>query len=60
MCLKGFDAYFFGRIDREDKARRLRAKEMEMVWETSNSQGATYNPSDHVILNAIFHCYNYR
>lgn len=28
----GFDAWFFSRLDYQDKERRLAAKEMEWVW----------------------------
>jgi hypothetical protein len=28
----GFDAWFFARLDYQDKARRLDAKQMEFIW----------------------------
>uniref|UniRef100_A0A4W4H8V2 Alpha-mannosidase n=1 Tax=Electrophorus electricus TaxID=8005 RepID=A0A4W4H8V2_ELEEL len=33
----GFDGFFFGRLDYQDKARRMKAREMEMVWRASQS-----------------------
>ncbi|XP_076867010.1 lysosomal alpha-mannosidase [Brachyhypopomus gauderio] len=33
----GFDGFFFGRLDYQDKAQRMKAKEMEMVWRASES-----------------------
>ena len=35
----GFDALFFGRLDYDDKNKRLRDKTMEMVWQASSSLG---------------------
>ena len=47
----GFDAFFFGRIDYDDKHHRLNTSTMEMVWWGSSSllddagifTGVTYN-----------------
>ncbi|KJE92298.1 lysosomal alpha-mannosidase [Capsaspora owczarzaki ATCC 30864] len=52
-----FDGFFFGRIDYQDKDRRLKDKDMEMIWRGSSSLGAAseifagvnyngYNPPD--------------
>ena len=34
------DALFFGRLDYQDKAKRLQTKEMEMVWMGSDNLGS--------------------
>ncbi|XP_069460402.1 lysosomal alpha-mannosidase-like isoform X2 [Ambystoma mexicanum] len=33
----GFDGYFFGRLDYQDKANREKLREMEMIWRASAS-----------------------
>uniref|UniRef100_A0AAY4F1G7 Lysosomal alpha-mannosidase n=1 Tax=Denticeps clupeoides TaxID=299321 RepID=A0AAY4F1G7_9TELE len=33
----GYDGLFFGRLDYQDKARRMKTKEMEMLWRASDS-----------------------
>ncbi|KAI5089006.1 lysosomal alpha-mannosidase isoform X1, partial [Silurus meridionalis] len=33
----GYDGLFFGRLDYQDKARRIKMREMEMVWRASES-----------------------
>uniref|UniRef100_A0AAR2J2A3 Lysosomal alpha-mannosidase n=1 Tax=Pygocentrus nattereri TaxID=42514 RepID=A0AAR2J2A3_PYGNA len=33
----GYDGFFFGRLDYQDKDRRMKTKEMEMVWRASAS-----------------------
>uniref|UniRef100_A0A3Q2WGR4 Lysosomal alpha-mannosidase n=1 Tax=Haplochromis burtoni TaxID=8153 RepID=A0A3Q2WGR4_HAPBU len=33
----GFDGFFFGRLDYQDRARRMRNKEQELLWRASNS-----------------------
>lgn len=33
----GYDGFFFGRLDYQDKGRRMRTKEMEMLWRASES-----------------------
>ncbi|XP_072528049.1 lysosomal alpha-mannosidase isoform X1 [Salminus brasiliensis] len=33
----GYDGFFFGRLDYQDKGRRMKMKEMEMVWRASGS-----------------------
>lgn len=37
----GFDGMLFGRIDYQDKAKRLREKSMEFIWKSSPSLGKT-------------------
>lgn len=37
--IQGFDGVFFGRIDWVDRSRRRTNKEMEMIWQASNSLG---------------------
>ncbi|KAF2364114.1 Glycosyl hydrolase family 38 C-terminal [Trinorchestia longiramus] len=37
----GFDGLFFARLDYHDKNERMRTKNMEMVWQPSNSLGET-------------------
>ena len=36
----GFDSLFFGRIDYQDREKRLKEREMEMIWRASPSLGA--------------------
>ncbi|KAL3996930.1 hypothetical protein ACER0C_009586 [Sarotherodon galilaeus] len=33
----GFDGFFFGRLDYQDRARRMRDKEQELLWRASDS-----------------------
>ncbi|KAI4882355.1 hypothetical protein NFI96_027804, partial [Prochilodus magdalenae] len=33
----GYDGFFFGRLDYQDKERRMKTREMEMVWRASGS-----------------------
>lgn len=33
----GFDSLFFARIDYQDRARRLRDKTLEVIWQGSKS-----------------------
>ncbi|XP_052465478.1 lysosomal alpha-mannosidase [Carassius gibelio] len=33
----GYDGFFFGRLDYQDKAHRMKTKEMEMLWRASES-----------------------
>ena len=48
----GFDALFFGRIDYEDKNKRLNEKSMEWVWIPSNdSLGPDVNILAHTLYN---------
>lgn len=33
----GYDGFFFGRLDYQDKGRRMRDKELELLWRASES-----------------------
>ncbi|XP_019717347.1 lysosomal alpha-mannosidase [Hippocampus comes] len=33
----GYDGFFFGRVDYQDRSRRMRAKEQELLWRASDS-----------------------
>ncbi len=33
----GYDGFFFGRLDFQDRSRRMRAKEQELLWRASDS-----------------------
>lgn len=35
----GFDGFFMGRIDYQDKRHRLKTKDMEMIWQASQDLG---------------------
>ncbi|CAK9166160.1 unnamed protein product [Ilex paraguariensis] len=37
----GFDAFFFGRIDYQDRAKRKNEKSLEVVWQGSKSLGSS-------------------
>jgi hypothetical protein len=37
----GFDSFFFGRIDYQDKAKRKNEKSLEVVWKGSKSLGSS-------------------
>ncbi|XP_074649565.1 lysosomal alpha-mannosidase-like [Tubulanus polymorphus] len=37
FAMMGYDGLYFARIDYQDKAKRKKDKQMEMVWKTSNS-----------------------
>eukprot|EP00123_Amoebidium_parasiticum_P016348 comp23400_c0_seq1/m.38816 comp23400_c0_seq1/g.38816 ORF comp23400_c0_seq1/g.38816 comp23400_c0_seq1/m.38816 type:complete len:1049 (-) comp23400_c0_seq1:168-3314(-) len=39
LAMMGFDAFYFGRIDYADKAKRMADKTMEFVWDGSASLG---------------------
>ena len=43
----GFDGLFFGRLDYADKDKRWKEKNMEMVWQASQSLGKLAFPSIH-------------
>ena len=48
----GFDAFFFGRIDEQDKERRLDTKEMEFVWRPMwNTLGESAQIFAHTLYN---------
>ena len=48
----GFDAWFFARIDYQDKQRRLADKEMEFLWRPfSTNVGSSYEIFTHVLYH---------
>ncbi|XP_037083659.1 lysosomal alpha-mannosidase-like isoform X1 [Pollicipes pollicipes] len=49
----GFDGYFFGRLDYDDKKRRMNASEMEMVWLASQDLGET----GEIFTGALYNIY---
>ena len=50
----GYDGLFFGRLDYADKERRMRDREMEMVWR--GDRGDTSGEAD-ILTGALFHAY---
>lgn len=50
----GFDSFFFGRIDYDDKRLRLNNSEMEMIWEGSQSLGKIVDIFTGVLYNTYF------
>ena len=50
----GYDGLFFGRLDYADKERRMRDREMEMVWRGDRSD--TSGEAD-LLTGALFHAY---
>ena len=44
----GYDSYYVGRIDYEDKSYRLQTKQMEMLW-----QGSNLNQSDTQLFTGV-------
>ena len=44
----GYDTYYVGRIDHEDKKVRLEQKKMEMLW-----QGSNLNESETMIFTGV-------
>ena len=53
----GYDGLFFGRLDYADKERRMRDREMEMVWR--GDRGDTSGEAD-LLTGALFHAYRCR
>lgn len=40
LCMQvGFDSFFFGRIDYQDRAKRKKEKSLEVIWQGSKSLG---------------------
>lgn len=54
LAQMSFDGLFFGRLHYEDKARRLRDKEMEMIWKASNNLGE----SAEIFTGALYNTYS--
>ncbi|CAN0078829.1 unnamed protein product, partial [Ectocarpus sp. 4 AP-2014] len=50
----GFDALYFGRIDYQDREKRIAEKDMEMMWRASRSF-----EQDAQIFTGVFHSGNY-
>ena len=51
----GFDGLFFGRLDYDDKNKRMNTKTMEMIW----SADVTDNTGDSdLFTGALFHAYS--
>ena len=51
----GFDGLFFGRLDYDDKNKRMRTKTMEMIW--SGDEDDSTGDSD-LFTGALFHAYS--
>ncbi|XP_065912002.1 lysosomal alpha-mannosidase-like isoform X1 [Dysidea avara] len=51
FAMMGFDGFFFGRIDYDDKKHRLQSKRMEMVWRGSDSLGSSTDLFTGVLYN---------
>ncbi|XP_052825399.1 lysosomal alpha-mannosidase [Octopus bimaculoides] len=51
----GYDGMMFGRLDFQDKDKRMRDKTMEMLWRASDSLGRKAN----LFTSAMFNNYNY-
>ena len=47
----GFDSFFFGRIDYDDKALRLNKSEMEIIWQGSQSLSSASDIFTGVLYN---------
>jgi hypothetical protein len=50
MLQPGFDSLFFARIDYQDRAKRLKEKTLEVVWQGSRSLGSSSQVSCLMIL----------
>uniref|UniRef100_S4RY66 Alpha-mannosidase n=1 Tax=Petromyzon marinus TaxID=7757 RepID=S4RY66_PETMA len=51
----GFDGFFFGRLDYQDKEQRMKDKQMELVWRASKSMGP---PVADLFTGVLFNGYN--
>ncbi|CAH0387767.1 unnamed protein product [Bemisia tabaci] len=47
----GFDGFFMGRIDYQDKRHRLKTKDMEMIWQASQDLGSSSDIFSHILYN---------
>ncbi|XP_060520105.1 lysosomal alpha-mannosidase-like [Cylas formicarius] len=47
----GYDAVFLGRIDFQDRVKRLKEKSMELIWRGSPSLGADSEIFTHILLD---------
>lgn len=50
----GFDGMFLGRLDYQDKMRRLEDKEPEMLWHASDNLGKDWTRNFLILLYFIF------
>lgn len=50
----GYDGLFLGRIDYQDKSRRLAEKDMEMIFKASDSLGADAD----IFTGALYNTYS--
>lgn len=46
----GFDSLFFARIDYQDRAKRLREKTLEVIWQGSKSLGSSSQVKAHIMV----------
>lgn len=51
----GFDAWFFARLDYQDKEKRLRDKEMEFIWRSSYDE---LGSSSQIFTHALYQHYS--
>ena len=51
----GFNAWFFSRIDYQDKVKRLNESRMEMLWQPQTSQGSENN----IFTQVTYHHYEW-
>lgn len=46
----GFDSFFYGRIDYQDRVKRKNEKSLEVVWQGSKSLGSSAQVDNYVFL----------
>ena len=51
----GFDGVFFGRLDYADKEKRMKEKEMEMIWKGDPIDKSSLSD---LFTGALFHAYS--
>lgn len=54
FSLMSFDGFFFGRIDEDDKQKRLKEQRMEMVWRGSRN----YEKASQIFSGVLYNGYN--
>lgn len=54
FALMGFDAFYFARIDYEDKIARIESQRLNLVWQPSPSLGASAD----IFTGVLFHHYS--
>ena len=52
----GFDSLFFGRIDYQDRAKRINEKSLEFVWQGSKSLGSSAQVKSEFFFFFLFFC----